>query len=410
MKSVVARVTASWLWLLALFTVASLVETVFVGQLVAFTPLYLPRLGVPAAEIPAWTGAALALSFALGLPFLPFWGALADRYARQPIIVRSYVVHLVAGILALLAGNVWVFVLARALTGLALGNSGLMLATLSERVPTRRQGLAFALMNTAQPVGAFLGPLVGGPVVDAAGLPALLLLDLALILLVVLGLTVGYRDRFVGTDRGPLLGMAASSLRLIGQFPRLRLLFLAMTLLLAGWVLPYTYVPLAVAALYRGSMPGTAVGLVLGASGVTALAAGPLMGALADRWGYWRTLLVGAGLDVVFFLGPALAPNLVSFAVGWALVSGLATGVYTLTFNVLATSVSREVRGRVMAFAYLPGNLAFIVGPAIGSLVTSGSVFAAFPVAAVVSAVGVASLVAAARQGGAPMTVSMAER
>jgi MFS family permease len=345
---------------------------------------------------------------ALGLPFLPLWGALADRHARQPVIVRSYVVHLVAGVLALLAGYVWVFLLARALTGLALGNSGLMLATLAERVPTRRQGLAFALMNTAQPVGAFLGPLLGGPVVDAAGFPALLLLDLALLLLVVAALTVGYRDRFVGTARGPLLGMAAGSLRLLARTPRVPLLFLAMALLLAGWVLPYTYVPLAVAALYRGDEPGTAVGLVLGASGMTALAAGPLIGALADRWGFWRTLLIGAALDVALVPLPAVAPGLVSFGVGWALVSGVATGVYALTFNVLATSVASEARGRVMAFAYLPGNLAFIVGPALGSAVTGGTVFAAFPAAAGVSAAGLACLIVAARRGRAPLAAALA--
>src|SRR5439155_23855658 len=96
------------------------------------------------------------------------------------------------------------------------------------------------------------------------------------------------------TDRGPLLGMALDSLRLIGQTPRLRLLFLAMSLIMAAWLLPLTYIPLAVTALYLGNAPGPAVGLVVGASGATALAAGPLMGDLADRWGFWDVLLVRA--------------------------------------------------------------------------------------------------------------------
>ncbi len=90
-----SRVTAHWLWLLALFTLATAAESIFYGHMLAFPPLYLPPLGVPAADVPAWTGAAVSLSAALGLPFLPFWGALADRYSRQPIIVRSFAVHLV---------------------------------------------------------------------------------------------------------------------------------------------------------------------------------------------------------------------------------------------------------------------------------------------------------------------------
>ena len=182
------RRPSSWVWLLTLFTAAGLAETMFWGQMAAFTPLYLPRLGVPEADVPRWTGLTLAAATAIGLPFLPLWGALADRYARQPIIVRSFLCHLLAGLLALAAGSVWVFVLARALMSLSLGNTGLMMATLAERAPRQRQALAFAVLNAAQPAGAFLGPLLGGPVVDAWGFQALLAVDTVLMLAVVLDL------------------------------------------------------------------------------------------------------------------------------------------------------------------------------------------------------------------------------
>src|SRR6185369_10950266 len=121
------------------------------------------------------TGIIAAVAGAAGIPFLPFWGALADRYARQPIIVRSFVAHVVAGLLAVAAGNVWMFLLARAVMTLSLGNSGLMMTTLSEHAPKQRLGMAFAIMNSAGPIGAFVGPLVGGPVVDRFGFRTLLL-------------------------------------------------------------------------------------------------------------------------------------------------------------------------------------------------------------------------------------------
>ena len=105
---------SSWLWLLALFTIAGFIETIFYGQISAFTPLYLPSLGVPEPDINAWTGAIVAFSSAIGIPFLPLWGALADRYSRKPIIIRSFAVHLVAVILMLLSRSVWVFAIGRA--------------------------------------------------------------------------------------------------------------------------------------------------------------------------------------------------------------------------------------------------------------------------------------------------------
>ena len=48
-----------------------------------------------------------------------------------------------------------------------------------------------------------------------------------------------------------------------------------------------------------------------------------------------------------------------------------------------------------MAFAYLPVNIGVMIGPGIGSLVTKGSVFAAFPTAAVLTAASIFLLIAA---------------
>lgn len=390
--------TSSWVWLVALFTGASFIEATFWGQMTSFTPLYLPQLGVRPSDVAAWTGAIAAISGALGLPFLPFWGALADRYARQPIIVRSFVAHLVAGVIAFLAGNVWVFVIGRAVMSLALGNSGLMMATLSERVPSRRVGLAYAIMNSATPVGAFIGPLIGGPVVDAWGFRTLLALDAALMVLVILGMTLGYHDMFRSSDRAPILRMAGDSIHIIWRSPRLRALFPALFVLFAGWVLALTYIPLAVTALYRGHDQGTAVGIVVGAGGLAALVLGPMLGALGDRFGLWRVLLIGACVSVLLWPLPGLAHNITYFGVTWAILDGVLSGVFAISFSVLAASASAETRGRVMSFAYLPVNVGSMIGPAIGSVVTRGSVFTVFPVAAVLTGLGVGALVVAERQ------------
>src|SRR5262249_48594576 len=157
--------------------------------------------------------------------------------------------------------------------------------------PEGRRGLAFSVLNSAAPVGAFLGPLLGGPIVDShGGFATLITLDIALIVGVILMLSFGYRDGFKGRDTGPLLRMAAASVGIIWGSRRLRTLFPALFLLFGGWMLALTYVPLATAALYSGTAPGTAVGLVIGAGGLAALVLGPVTGLLADRFGHWRLL------------------------------------------------------------------------------------------------------------------------
>ncbi|HEY3344616.1 MAG TPA: hypothetical protein VGJ97_06800, partial [Anaerolineaceae bacterium] len=109
---------SGWVWMLVLFTFAGFIETVFYGQLSAFTPLYLPNLGIRSDDIPRWTGLIASVTALLGLPFLPFSGALADRYARKPVIIRSFIVEMVAAILLLLAGSVGAFMAGRTLTSL----------------------------------------------------------------------------------------------------------------------------------------------------------------------------------------------------------------------------------------------------------------------------------------------------
>jgi DHA1 family multidrug resistance protein-like MFS transporter len=389
--------------MLGLFTVASFVEAAFWSQIGAFTPLFLKSLGLQEAEIRNWTGYIAAISAAVGLPLLPFWGALADRFSRQPVIVRSFVAHLLAAFLAMLAGNIWVFVLARSVGSFALGNSGLMMTTLSERTPPGRVGLAFGIMNGSSPLGAFLGPLIGGPVIDAWGFSTLMGIDVWLLLLVVGVMTFGYKDHFVGTHRGPLLKMAADSIRIIIRSPRLRALFPALFLLFSGWMLAFPYVPLAIQGLYKGPDIATVTGWALGAGGLLTLLLSPILGAAGDRFGLWRTLFATSLLTVLLWPLPALAGpgfgnNLAAFTIAWAAINGVSSAVFSLSFSVLAASTTSDVRGRVMTFAYLPVNVGFAVGPGIGAVITRGSIFTVFPAAAVMTLLGIVALALAARQ------------
>ena len=385
----------SWIGLLVIYTLGGFIETIFFGQLTAFTPLYLPKLGIAQADVAQWTGIVAAVTGLLGLPFLPFWGALADRYSRKPIIIRSFAVEILAGIISLLAGNIWIFMVGRTLTCLALGNSGLMMTTLSERVPSNRQGLAFSVMNSASPVGVFLGPLAGGPIVDHWGFPTLLAIDSVLLTFVVLVMIFGYRDSFQGNADRPLLKMAGDSIRIVLESSRLRILFVALFVLFAGWMLALTYAALAIGQLYQGSDQATIVGIILGAGGILAMILGPAIGALADRYGYWKMLLVGSIISVLLWPIPALVKTIVAFGVAWSLINGLTSGVFALSFSVLSRSAPENIRGRVMSFAYLPVNIGLFLGPAIGSIVTQRSVFAIFPAAAVLTALGIILLVLA---------------
>ncbi len=387
-----------WHRLLLIFSVACLIESAFYGQVGAFTPIYLPKLGLPLASVPMWTGAIMAISNVIGIPFLPLWGALADRYARKPIIIRSFIVELMGIVLMMVSGNIWIFVLGRALLSLSLGNSGLMMTTLSEQAPPNRLGLAFSIMNGAAPLAAFAGPLVGGLIVDRSGFPMLMGADGVLIVVVIVMLLVGYRDAFRVRSEVPVLRMAAESVFIIWRSKRVRMLFGALLFLCASWMLGFTYVPLAITALYKGTHPNSAVGIVMAVGGLMTLLLSPIMGALSDRFGHWKVLIIGAVVSLVLWPLPAFTHNLFMFGAAWAALNGVTSGIFAISFAVMSNSVSDDVRGRVMSFAYLPFNIGAFLGPAIGSLAIKSNVFAIFHISAILTGMCIAVLLIARRQ------------
>jgi DHA1 family multidrug resistance protein-like MFS transporter len=383
---------------LVLYTIASFLETVFWGQMAAFTPIFLRNLGMDPSQIPEMVGIIAAIVGAAGIPFLPFWGALADRYSRQPIVVRSFFVYLLASMTAVLAGNVWIFVIGRSLMGLSLGNSGLMLTTLSERTPSNRQGFAFAMMSSAGPVGAFVGPLIGGPIVDRYGFRSLMWIDVALMIILVLALSFGYLDSYRGKSHDSIWHMAGDSIRVAFQAGRLRTLFIAFFLLYAGWMIVFSYLPVVITSLYKGNNPASTIGFVLGAGGIFAMILSPLFGSLADHYGYWKVLMIGAAFETILWLVPFWTRSLIPFAVIACIVSGVAAAVFSISFNVLSSSASPDIRGRVMSFAYLPVNVGYSFGPLLASQLVKLDLFYIFPMAFVFTGLGLFVLNVARRQ------------
>jgi len=195
--------------------------------------------------------------------------------------------------------------------------------------------------------------------------------------------------------------MAGASIGIIWRSPRLRALFPALFVLFAGWLLAFSYIGVTVKTLYQGNPAdlGTVTGVVVGLGGAVTLILSPTVGALADRYGRWRVLFAALGLEVLLWPLPALAPDMVTFTLTWAALSGVAASVGALAFGVLTASTTPEVRGRVMSFAYLPNNLGFLFGAALGGVLTTRfGVLIVFPVSAVLTLCGIAALAFAHRQ------------
>ena len=352
-----------WQRLVAIFVIASFIETVAFGHLFAFLPLLVRDLGVPEADVPQAVGFLSMSALLLGLPLVPFWGAWAERYSRKAVIVRSAVVEFVMFGLLAFATDIWqVFVLVP-LVGLNLGNTGVMLSEITDRVPRARTGFAISLVGTAGPLGFAIGPAVGGALADQYGVQTLFLLDSLLTMGVTAMLLLLYHER---RDRpratATVMTLVKRSLLAVVRTPLARGVFLTYFFVLIGQRMVLPFLALYVEELNGPLMIATTVGLVAGAYGLAAAVGSPTAGVIGDRVGYRRVLVGAIGLITVCNVLAAAAPSLLTFAIVYAFLGiGFATAA-SMLFTTLATGLGPDVRAPVLNLALVPLYVSGILG------------------------------------------------
>lgn len=380
----------AWIGLTGLFAVASFVEIVLFSNLAAFTPVYLLHLGYDDSSIKFWTGILASVSMLLGFWFVPMWGVLADRFGRKPLIVRSFAVEVVACLLMALAPNIWVFTFGRMLTGLALGNTGLMFASISEHAPRRRVGLAIALITGSQPLGGVLGSLAGGYIVSALGINALWWFNTVLIALVLIVLLLFYHEPFTRRVTQPILMMLHTALRAVVTTPIVVKYFVFSFVATSGFFFTSPYLSTRIIQIAQTNDLGATIGLVFGIAGIATLIATPLWGAVADKAGHARLLPLVTLLTALAYVPLFFAMNVTEFIVYYFILSAFSPAINGLTFAVIGLNTPPDKRNAVMSMLYMPLNAAIVVAPTLSSLLTTevrqvfllsaGAVFLAFGV------------------------------
>jgi MFS transporter, DHA1 family, multidrug resistance protein len=355
--------TAGWQRLTALFVIASFIETVAFGHLFAFLPLLVRDLGVPEADVPRTVGFLSMSALLFGLPLVPFWGAWAERYSRKLIIVRSAVVEAVMFGLLAFATQIWQLFILVPLVGLNLGNTGVMLAEITDRAPRHRVGFAISLVGTAGPLGFAIGPAIGGLLADQYGVQVLFLLDSLMTTGVTLMLLTLYHERPDRVRSGMrVMALVRRSIIAVVRTPLARGVFVTYFFVLIGQRMVLPFLALYVEELNGTLLIATTVGIVAGAYGLAAAVGAPAAGILGDRVGYRRVLLAAIGLVVVCNVLASLAPSLLGFTIVYAFLGvGFATAS-SMLFTTLATGLPREVRSAVLNLALVPLYVSGILG------------------------------------------------
>ncbi|CAL9132214.1 unnamed protein product [Musa acuminata var. zebrina] len=91
-----------------------------------------------------------------------FWGMVADRYGRKPVIIISLFAIIVFNTLFGLSKSYWMAITTRLLLGLLSGLLGPIQAYASEVCRKEYQALGLSIVDTSWAMGLIFGPAIGG--------------------------------------------------------------------------------------------------------------------------------------------------------------------------------------------------------------------------------------------------------
>lgn len=340
----------------------------FVAQIafsvvVAFLPQYLVSLGLRTNQA-LWSGLVISVTSVTYAAMAPVWGALADRFGKRVMMVRSglgiAVVYLLTG---LAQDHLQVFFL-RAVLGLLSGYIPSAIMLTASNTPEHQLGYALGIVQTAVSVGTIAGPLIGGAIAEVAGLRGTFFFSAALLFAATV-LPIGLVRETVVCPEKPTRVRAA--VRETWADPALRRLFIALFLSQAALQTIQPTLPLWIAALIRQRV-ALVTGAVYSLLGISMAAGAALVGRRVGAWGGERVFRVSFGAAAALFVLQGLSPTVPVLA-GFRFLSGFAIAAITVAGNLLVAQAARpESRG--MAFGVLNAitSVGGVAGPLLGGL------------------------------------------
>lgn len=345
------------------------VITVAFSVLTPIMPLFLPDLGVVGEDrIVMWAGVLAAATPFIAAFVSPFWGALADRHGRKPMLLRSGIAIAVFTLLMGLAGNVWQFLLWRALMGAFAGFSAAAIALVASQVPEQKLGYALGWLSTGQLVGGLVGPVLGGILADIFNSYRVPFYFTAfLTFIVVLLVQFGIHEDFTRPEKTKARRSMFGSFKMLLSGPALLPLFLVLLLVQFAVRAVQPMVTLFVQDLVGNvATLATLAGAAYSITGLADLMASPFLGKRSDQIGYRKVLLI-------CLLGATLtsAPQALAHSYWVFLAERFALGMFIggilPTANALVGRlVARADRGTVFGLTASATFLGNSLGPLVG--------------------------------------------
>jgi len=341
------------------------------SMVMPFLSLYLEELGVEGSAVDMWSGIIFSANFLVMAVVSPFWGALADRVGRKPMMLRSaFGMGLVIWMMGLVQ-NPWQLLGLRLLQGLTAGYIAIATSYMAGKAPREHAGQALGMLATGHVTGNILGPLAGGVLADLMGYRPIFFITSISCLLA--GLMVLL---FIHEDFKPAPKTAESEREsrrnLFAQYP---VVLPMMGVLFLNTFSVLTVEPILARYLQTLSAPVGALsflsGLVFSMTGVANVLVAPRMGQLSDRMGARQLLMICLGGGAALYVLQGFATAVWHMVLLRFLLGLFTGGLMPVANGLLARAVPRDVQGRVFGLSQTAISLGQTLGPLAGGAVAA---------------------------------------
>lgn len=347
------------------------------SMVIPFLPLFLLQIGVH-EHTEMWSGLLFSSAFLAGAIASPYWGSLADKYGRKPMIVRAGFVLFAIYVLTAFVTNPYQLLVLRLLQGLLSGFIPGAIALVGTNTPGDKVGYALSTMSTATATGGIMGPLLGGVIARVLDNRIAFATAGVMVLLATLLVVLWVReDKFVPAKQR---SSVFASLRQAGS-NRPFLMVVTLTMLTSLSIMTIEPVlPLYIAEI-GGSVENASLlaGTVFSLSGIATILFAPRWGKLADKIGFRKVLLIGLLFGGLGNLAQIPFHEIWGFSIVRFIYGAFFCAVFPSLNGLVVRTTADDFRGRAFGLNQTANQLGGMLGPLIGGAISGvASIHAVF--------------------------------
>lgn len=363
-KRKIVMIIAEWKKNLAVMWSTQFIGMSAITGMISFLPLYVTVLGISdASEVAMWSGILMGAASLCAALSNPYWGAMADRKGRKPMVEKVLFMYGLIIISMAMVSNVYQLLTLRIMQGLCGGFVAAGNALVISSTPPEEISFTVGMFQTSIIVGGAVGPLIGGLVADFFGYRQPFVVFGLLCLCALLIVHFAVTEKFTPVVKSAQTSLR-STFRYLCSLRDLRLMLLVQFLTQFAIQSMGPVLPLYIQSIISDASNLASIsGAIIAIGGVTSAFASASMGMVSQRFSHKQILITASLLGAASFLGQLLAESVIVFALLRG-INGLCIGAMIPSSNTIITYLIPESkRGAAYGITSGAGLMGNVLGP-----------------------------------------------